>query len=327
LDDKSKELLKYGVSFIALIAIFYGGTVVLRTVLGTSNPMMVVVSQSMVPTLGVGDFIFIEAIDDFDTVVVGEPPQGDILVFIRPRYSDEYIVHRAIEAYSTEDGWVYQTKGDNNKLPDAFKVPEDLVIGRVVNRIPVLGYFSLFIKTMKGFSIVLGLMAVSFFFDDILPNKPQDKTGARFNYIYLAPFLVAPLVLVKLWIAPSNHETLEFISLAAWYVGCILLPLTTSDDDMGLMFWLYHAVLLMIPIACDLVWWTMGITPSNWWRIRGSTLPVSWLLMKETAEFQRAFNQILFWIGPGIMVFLGLMYAKRSQVPFVLRLSRFLKNI
>jgi hypothetical protein len=70
----------------------------------------------------------------------------------------------------------------------------------------------------------------------------------------------------------------------------------------------------MIPIACDLVWWTTGITPSNWWLIKGSTVPISWLLMEETQMFHRTFNLILLWIGPGILLFLGLMYAKRSKI-------------
>ena len=74
MDDGIKELLKYGATFIALIALFYGGTFVLRHTLGTENPMMVVISQSMIPTLGVGDFIFIEAINDFDHVVAAPAP-------------------------------------------------------------------------------------------------------------------------------------------------------------------------------------------------------------------------------------------------------------
>jgi signal peptidase len=320
LDESTKEILRYGVTFVALIAVFYGGTLVLRNTLGTSNPMMVVISQSMVPTLGVGDFIFIESIDNFDNIAVGDPPEGDILVFLRPGISNEYIVHRAIDGINTENGWLYQTKGDHNAFPDSFQVPEDLVVGRVINRLPVVGYFSLFIKTMKGFGLVLALMAVSFFYDNILPNKPE-KTEGQFNYLSIIPFAVAPIVLIRIWLNPANHQNLEYMAIAAWYIGCLILPLTTTDDDMGLMFWLYHLVLLMIPITCDLVWWTTGITPSNWWRIQGSTVPISWLLMEETQYFHRAFNQILFWVGPGIFLFLILLYAKRNKISPIINLS------
>lgn len=320
MDDGQKEILRYAATFIALIVVFYGGTVVLRNRLGTSNPMMVVISQSMIPTLGVGDFIFIQSIDDFDAVNKGEPPVGDILVFLRPGFSEEYIVHRAIGGTIVDDKWVYQTKGDYNTFPDGFLVNQNLVVGRVVNRIPILGYFSLFIKTLKGFGFILALMTVSFFYDNILPKKTEESNGT-FNYLCVAPFLVAPLVILKIWIAPENHEMLEIVAIAFWYAGCIALPLSTEDDDMGLMFWLYHLVLLIIPIACDLVWWRTGITPSNWWRIQGSIVPVSWLLMEETSMFNQAFTMIITWLGPGVLIFLGLLYAKRSGVPSVKNLN------
>ncbi len=326
MDAGQKEILRYAATFIALIAVFYGGTVVLRNSLGTSNPMMVVISQSMVPTLGVGDFIFIHSIDDFDAVNIGDPPVGDILVFIRPGFSEEYIVHRAIDGTLVDDKWIYQTKGDHNKFQDGFTVDQDLVVGRVVNRLPILGYFSLFIKTMKGFGFILGLMAISFFYDNILPRKTEEDSGT-FNVLSVAPFLVAPIVILKIWVAPEGHEALEIATLAAWYIGCIVLPLSTEDDDMGLMFWLYHLVLLVIPIACDLVWWRTGITPSNWWRIQGSIVPVSWLLMEETSLFNQAFTMIITWLGPGVLVFLGLLYAKRSNVILVKKISDWLRGI
>ena len=326
MNDGHKEIIRYAATFIALIAVFYGGTVVLRNSLGTSNPMMVVISQSMVPTLGVGDFIFIQSIDDFDTVNIGDPPVGDILVFIRPGYGEEYIVHRAIGGVLVDGQWVYQTKGDHNAFQDGFTVNQNLVVGKVVNRIPIIGYFSLFIKTMKGFGFILGLMAISFFYDNILPKRTEEGSGT-FNILSVAPFLVAPLVILRIWMVPESHEALEIASIAAWYLGCIVLPLSTEDDDMGLMFWLYHLVLIIIPIACDLVWWRTGITPSNWWRIQGSIVPVSWLLMEETSLFNQAFTMIITWLGPGVLIFLGLLYAKRSNVLIVKNISDFLRGV
>jgi signal peptidase I len=259
-------------------------------------------------------------------VNIGDQPVGDILVFLRPGYSEEFIVHRAIGGTLVDDKWVYQTKGDNNAFPDGFPVNQNLVVGRVVNRIPILGYFSLFIKTMKGFGFILGLMAVSFFYDNILPKKTEEENGA-FNYLSIAPFLVTPLVIFKIWIAPENHELLEIAAIASWYAGCIALPLSTEDDDMGLMFWLYHLVLLIIPIGCDLVWWRTGITPSNWWTIQGSIVPVSWLLMEETSMFNQAFTLIIIWLGPGVLIFLGLLYAKRSRVAYVKNLSDRIRRV
>jgi signal peptidase len=312
MDEEKKELVRYGATFIILIALFYGGTFVLRQALGTENPMMVVISQSMVPTLGVGDFIFIQAVENFDDVRTGGPPEGDILVFLRPGFDDEYIVHRAIEKTQRENIWVYTTKGDNNAFPDAIPVPQSNVIGKVVNRIPIIGYFSLFIKTMKGFLLVAFYMIVSFFYDSILPKNINSDNG-KFNYFSILPLLVSVLVIFELYIDPGYAANIEYLALIAWYFGCLLLPLSVNDDDMGLMIWLYHLVIVMIPIACDLVWWTLRITPSQWWTLEGSTLPITWLLMEETPSFNRAYQRILLFLLPGTITFLFTLYAKRSK--------------
>jgi signal peptidase len=312
MDEEKKELVRYGVTFILLIALFYGGTFFLRRALGTENPMMVVISQSMVPSLGVGDFIFIQAIQNFDDVKTGGPPEGDILVFLRPGFDDEYIVHRVIEKTQRENKWVYTTKGDNNAFPDAIPVPESNVIGKVVNRIPIIGYFSLFIKTMKGFLLVAFYMIVSFFYDSILP-KNIDIDNGKFNYFSILPLMVAVLVIFELYIDPGYAANIEYLALVAWYFGCLFLPLSVNDDDMGLMIWLYHLVIVMIPIACDIVWWTLEITPSQWWTLEGSTLPITWLLMEETPSFNRAYQRILLFLLPGTITFLFTLYAKRSK--------------
>lgn len=326
MEEGHKEILKYGATFVLLIAAFFGGSYVLKETLGSDYPMMVVISQSMIDTLGVGDFIFIQAIEDFDQVVAEGAPDGDILVFLRPGFADEYIVHRAIDRKMGPDGWLYTTKGDNNGSQDGVPVSQDRVIGKVVNRIPIIGYFSLFIKTMKGFGFVVGFMVISFFFDNILPKRDLNETG-RFNIISLIPFVIPIIGVLYMWVNPGNAKNIEYLALAAWYLGSILLPLSTGDDDMGMMIWLYHFVLIMVPISCDLVWRTSHITPSMWWPLRGSTLPISWLLLEETPAFTQAFNQIFMYLMPGALIFLSLIYLKRNNIDPVYGLSKKIRGI
>jgi signal peptidase I len=306
-----KEYLKYFAFFVVLAAALFGGVYALKYALRTEYPIMVVVSESMVPTLGVGDFILVDHIDDFDDIVAVPPPEGDILVFLRYEASDEYIVHRAIDKFSRNGVWMFVTKGDNNSVQDAQPVREGNIMGRVIYRIPIFGYFPLFIKTSRGFALVGGLMLLIFFADYIMPDKREDKASGRFPWLTLLPFLLSSLVYPLFWVLPGFHVNLEFVALASWYLGCIVAPLAFEDDDMGLMFWLYHFVLIMIPLACDLVWWTTGITPSNWWYEAGSTVPITWLLQKETVMFYRAFNQLALFLIPGCILFLVLMAAKR----------------
>ena len=175
MDPKYREIIKYGAAFAILLLVFFGGSYILKGFLGTEYPMMVVVSQSMVPTLGVGDYIVVAKIPDINTMPVGPPPIGDIIVFIRPGTSDEYIVHRAIQKIEANGSISFVTKGDNNAISDGTPVPSSNVMGFVVGHIPLIGYFSLFIKTARGFELVIGFMALAFFIDYFLPKK---KAGA-----------------------------------------------------------------------------------------------------------------------------------------------------
>jgi len=310
LDPKYREIVKYGAAFAVLLLAFFGGSYILKGFLGTEYPMMVVVSQSMVPTLGVGDYIVVAKIPDINTMPVGPPPNGDIIVFIRPGTSDEYIVHRAIQKIDSNGNISFVTKGDNNSIADGTPVPTSNVMGMIVGHIPLIGYFSLFIKTARGFGLVLGFMALAFFIDYFLPKK---RTGAgKFPLWSLTPLAAAFAVVVSFWFIPDNHPALESLAIAAWYLACFLLPLAFHDDDSGVMLWLYHLVLIMVPIACDVVWWTTGITPSMWWYQSGSTVPINWLLMKEQPAFDEVFGSVLWSLIPGVVIFVVTLYAKRK---------------
>ncbi len=313
MDPRFKEVVKYGVAFAVLIMVFFGGTYVLRGVLGTEYPMMVVVSQSMVPTLGVGDYIFVGKIDNADNITVGSNPDGEIIVFLKPGSSDEYIVHRAIRRISEDGEVTYITKGDNNTSADSKPVPSENVMGRVIGHIPIVGYFSLFIKTMRGFGLVIGFMALTFFIDYILP--PRRPAAGRFPILSLIPLAVAPLVAASFWFIPSNsaHMMLDVLAVAAWYISCLLIPLAFHDDDNGAMLWLYHLVLIMLPIACDLTWWSYDITPSMWWYQSGGTVSVNWFLLTEKASFSTVFDSVIKTLVPGAVIFVVTLFAKRRN--------------
>jgi len=326
LGDGLKEYAKYFVFFVILAGVAFGGVHVLRTVLKTKYPVMVVVSESMVPTLGVGDFIVVDHIDDFDGVVAAPQPDGDILVFLRPGSSDEYIVHRAVEGLLRDGEWRFVTKGDHNYVEDGQPVREGNVMGMVVGRVPILGYFPLFIKTSRGFVLVAGLMGIVFFADYLMPDKRSERVGGSFPWLSIIPFMAAPLTYLIFLFSPDNHLQYELAALALWYLGCLVAPFAFEDDDMGLMFWLYHFVLLMIPIGCDIIWWTTGITPSNWWYVEGSTVPITWLLQRETALYHSAFKQFAFFLLPGCIMFLVLVALKRRGVKNLGELNRLMRR-
>jgi signal peptidase I len=107
----------------------------------------IVKSPSMEPTLRPEDTILV------DTSVTTEDiythyGNGDIIIFhtymlggpnLRPGYPDELIVHRAINKTLTNGILYFSTKGDNNQTPDFWHVPENYVVGKVIDINPQLG--------------------------------------------------------------------------------------------------------------------------------------------------------------------------------------------
>ena len=164
-----KEYIKYFGFFIILAVAAFGSIELLKTSMGVDYPLMVVVSESMEPTLNVGDFILVSEIRDFDGVIASPSPDGEILVFKRYAESDEYIVHRAIDKYIQEDEWYFTTKGDNNNVIDQTSdicpqpIKLELISGKARLEIHWLGTINLFFE-----DIVSGKNTVSNVHEDCL---------------------------------------------------------------------------------------------------------------------------------------------------------------
>ncbi|MBI5332182.1 MAG: signal peptidase I [Candidatus Aenigmarchaeota archaeon] len=119
----AKSLIREILEMIAVVAaayIFYFG---LGLALGTPTPMFSVVSESMEPTLHVGDMVVIAS---------GEYHTGDIVVYMRGNMP---IIHRIIE--EREKGYII--KGDNNPVPDPGIVKKEQIMGKTIIAAPVIG--------------------------------------------------------------------------------------------------------------------------------------------------------------------------------------------
>ena len=165
---------------------------ILMAGLNTSVPIRVVESGSMCipygggcngwlslnhpfsPTLHKGDLIIIQGIDPKELKT--DYPNSDIIVYKRPNDPTATpIVHRIVTSYEVNGTLHFQTKGDGNGTPypaavspneydsntpilstDGEGVPANLVEGRVIMRIPYVGWITLI---LKGNSLVLLFVA------------------------------------------------------------------------------------------------------------------------------------------------------------------------
>jgi signal peptidase I len=188
-----------GLMVLIVLGFWYGAQIAMNT----PDPALAVVSGSMcIPqdalcdgwthpfarTLHIGDMIIIQGVNPAD--LSADYPNSDIIVFHKPTDPSDLIVHRIV-AKEVIDGKIYfYTKGDGNPVdrwPNALqpsdhdpwgKVSEDLVVGKVIMRIPWLGHIILFMRNSVGLPIIIALIILLVIIEFIVPLFRGKKAPA-----------------------------------------------------------------------------------------------------------------------------------------------------
>ena len=142
-----------GVVFILLLAIFF---MVLSPLLPTKKYIYtyIVATGSMEPTIHAGSVALVQPIQP---VFV---KKGDIITFTSPKDGQTLIIHRVTAIKNQGRTFRFKTKGDNNNNEDNWLVYGSLVKGRMAAAIPYLGHLATFIKTPKGFLMMIIIPAI-----------------------------------------------------------------------------------------------------------------------------------------------------------------------
>jgi signal peptidase len=163
---------------VLMVVIVFGFWYGCQLVLNTEHPALAVVSESMLPTLNVGDVIIVQGVPAAQ--INANFTTGDIVVYRSPYDPQKLIVHRAVRRELRGSDYWLTTKGDNNAGSDS-PFPETYLIGKVVARIPYVGDFVLFINALGNFYyfiiiiiIVINIL-VSLFFDTDEKNKSANE--------------------------------------------------------------------------------------------------------------------------------------------------------
>ena len=151
-----------------LVMIVYLGDLVINFRNGSKNvPLFsayVIVSPSMVPTIMINDAIVIKRVDNDKYNV------GDIITFSSSdiNYQGLAVTHRIVnkESISYEDS-IYTTKGDNNQIVDPTLVRTSSIYGKVMFKIPKVGYIQKFFSKPVNYFICLLIPTIIFVFYDV----------------------------------------------------------------------------------------------------------------------------------------------------------------
>jgi signal peptidase len=111
-------------------------------------------SGSMKPTFNTGDLIVLGKTDASDI------HKGDIITFERPDQRGSLVTHRVVAVETTPDGRQFETKGDANNAPDAWRVPATGNVWRYKFRIAKVGYVFGYLSTRAARLALLAVPAV-----------------------------------------------------------------------------------------------------------------------------------------------------------------------
>ena len=183
--DQRSEITKTLFVIAIIVGATLGGYGAFTLAMGTANPLVVVESESMLPTLQIGHLLVLQARAP-DQIQV-----GDIIVF-NASYHTKPIVHRIVEIESiviepenTTAGtpeiteFHYYTQGDNNDRRDPMHRQYEDIVGVVVFAIPYIGHVTLFLHQPLGFVIVfilfLALLILPEFFMKDKENEERKQ--------------------------------------------------------------------------------------------------------------------------------------------------------
>ncbi len=141
----------------------------------------VVLTGSMIPEILPNDVVITKRTEGEKLKV------GDIITFIPSdtRISNIIVTHRILNKYydATTKKFTYQTKGDNNNTPDFTLAEDQNIIGRVIFKIPKVGYIQALLATRGGIIIAILIPALVILSYDlmklgrnIMRSKNKSKT-------------------------------------------------------------------------------------------------------------------------------------------------------
>jgi len=177
---------------VVVLGFWYG----LRFGLNTDYPVLAVASGSMSlpqgvpdpgwagpfsPTLHTGDLIIVEGVNPADVYAApynASGRSGDILVFHAYPGSDELIVHRAVGETVVNGSVInFITQGDNNFEPGPYSpTPVAYVVGKVVMRVPWLGYIALDLRNSVGVLLIVILIILFIIVESVISEVQHKRT-------------------------------------------------------------------------------------------------------------------------------------------------------
>jgi len=200
---------KSHLSLVVVLTILGLWLIFLRpTILYGNTSYIIVNGRSMEPTLRQGDLIILKPSGGYEV--------GDIVGYVSPH--GPIVVHRIVG----REGDAFILKGDNHDMVDPWPITQDMILGRLIVRIPYLGHVFGFLKNPVWTATAVSLL---FFLALVSASKTVRRRGSRLASV--SPHFgvgracllgaLATLLALSVYAAYSLHqlpvERVEFVEL------------------------------------------------------------------------------------------------------------------
>lgn len=170
----------------------------------TAGDVWLSLTHPFTRTLSVGDIVIVEGVNPKD--LNANYPNSNIIIFHSPEDYNELIVHRIIGETEVNGTLYFLTKGDGNgnpwpqqpttgfdpwdiqsyacNPPGVFGVPQNYVVGKVIFRIPWLGWATILLRDNPYalpvlISIIAILIIAEYAATLLKPKEPPQKEAAE----------------------------------------------------------------------------------------------------------------------------------------------------
>lgn len=161
-NEQTKNKKSFKSILIVILVVLTSAMIFTSNKLKVPYKIYTVESGSMQPTLHQGDLIVTKESVTYTS--------GDIVTFAPATATKKYqaITHRIIDTKEINGTTLFTTKGDFNKAADIDPLYKNQIIGRFVFKIPLVGYFISFLRTMLGFIIIIVIPTTILIYQEIL---------------------------------------------------------------------------------------------------------------------------------------------------------------
>lgn len=168
--ESRSEIQKTIIVLLIVVMATIGGYGGFMLAMGTTTPLVVVTSDSMIPALVQGDLLVLQRRAAQDIHL------SDIIVYEDDWFTGAPVVHRVVAIEIVGETYYFFTRGDANHSNDPGNRTIDEILGVMVLRVPYLGSVSMFLRTPTGLGVIALIFIVIIVLPEIVCKEEEEET-------------------------------------------------------------------------------------------------------------------------------------------------------